>query len=295
MQLRATLPISIFISPNLPLNENNELVNQLPQTACGSEEISHYAPPLYGEHVLDQLYSSVETSGYETPAHRDGSATPFASHSRSGSIENLASMNGLTSGNLSASMLESRLSSMQNPSWARERAHDAGDSTPAYGSHENTPGAEFLHHRDMLARNENFMTSGGLRSRQSPRNPLSRRVSEEQYTTPGTHSPQHVELSSEELCKVPSYGTALQTPLRTSNGGNLPTYESATSRSPSPVRPTPPLPQFPHQVHTTNPASLGNNTDSTVLANGSTLIRGAGGGSHDELPRFRSLPIRGRH
>ena len=248
--------------------------------------------------MLDQLYSGVETSGYETPAHREGSATPFTSHSRSGSIENLASMNGLTSSNLSASILESRLSSMQNSSpnrWVRERAHDAGDSTPAYGSHENAPGAEFLHHRDILARNENFMTSGGPRSRQSPSNPLSRRVSEEHHTTPGTHSPQHVELSGEELSKVPSYGTALQTPLRTSNSANLPTYESATSRPPSPIPPTPPIPQFPHQAHTVCSAMLGNNTDSTVLSNGSTLTRGARGGSHDDLPRLRSVPARGRH
>ena len=292
LQLRATLPISIFISPNLPLNENNELVNQLPQTIHDSEEISHYAPPLYGEHVLDQLYSGVETSGYETPALREGTATPFTSHSRSGSIENLASMNGLTSSSLSVSMLESRLSSMQNPSWGRERAHEAGDSTPAYGSHENILGAEFLHHREMLARNENFMTSGGPRRRQSPSNPLSRRVSEERYATPGTHSPQHVELSREELSKVPSYGTALQTPLRTSNSGNLPTYESATSRPPSPIPPTPPIP---HQAHTANPALLGNNTESTVLPNGPTSVGGNGGGSHEELPRLRSLPIRGRH
>ena len=248
--------------------------------------------------MLDQLYSGVETSGYETPAQRDGSATPFTSRSRAGSTENLVPMNGLASGNLSASMLESRLSSMQNLSsnrGARDRVHDSGDSTSAYGSYENTPGTEFLHHREMLARNENFMTSGGTTSRQSPSNPLSRRVSEEQYASPGTYSPQHVELSSEELSKVPSYGTALQTPLRTSNTQNLPTYETATSRPPSPIPPTPPMPQTPRQAHTVSSGSLGNNSDSAILSNGTARIREGGGGSHDELPRLRPLQPRGRH
>lgn len=37
-QLRATLPVTVFISPNLPIDENNNLIERNPQAALRALE-----------------------------------------------------------------------------------------------------------------------------------------------------------------------------------------------------------------------------------------------------------------
>ena len=59
-------------------------------------------------------------------------------------------------------------------------------------------------------------------------------------------TPQHVEYNNDDLCKVPSYNTALQGPLPTPYSEDLPNYRTAISRPPSPP---PPMPQVPGAVH----------------------------------------------
>ncbi|KAK4163067.1 arrestin domain-protein, partial [Cladorrhinum sp. PSN259] len=49
-ELRATLPVTIFISPNIPLDEDGNI--QLP-AGMTSEQVGAIAPPSYGEHILD--------------------------------------------------------------------------------------------------------------------------------------------------------------------------------------------------------------------------------------------------
>ncbi|KOS17370.1 putative HECT-type ubiquitin ligase-interacting protein [Escovopsis weberi] len=58
-ELRATLPVSIFISPNIPFDEHGNLVRQTPNGSKSlAQDVGPFAPPGYGEHVLDQLLSA---------------------------------------------------------------------------------------------------------------------------------------------------------------------------------------------------------------------------------------------
>lgn len=66
-ELRANLPVTFYISPSLPINENNDLVDQTPQArrAAVANDLANAAPPVYGKHTLDALYSDMD--GYKTP------------------------------------------------------------------------------------------------------------------------------------------------------------------------------------------------------------------------------------
>ncbi|KAK7744763.1 hypothetical protein SLS62_010066 [Diatrype stigma] len=94
-QLRATLPVTIFISPNMPLDEEGNIVSQQPTTSGdrtpAESELSNLAPPGYGQHVLDQLYDDVDPTSIIPPSNmQSGINTPFYAQSRAGSSENLA-------------------------------------------------------------------------------------------------------------------------------------------------------------------------------------------------------------
>ncbi|EFY90467.1 arrestin domain-containing protein [Metarhizium acridum CQMa 102] len=78
-ELRATLPVSIFISPNIPFDEQGNLLSQNQGSSAPSTENALVAPPGYGEHVLDQLYEDVDVSGFQTPAIPSGVSSPFYS------------------------------------------------------------------------------------------------------------------------------------------------------------------------------------------------------------------------
>lgn len=218
-QLRATLPVTVFISPNLPIDENNNLIERNPQAALRAlEDLAQQAPPLYGEHQFDQLYSELDISGYRTPGNGSGPGTPFGTLSRNLSAENLASMNALMGPNISASALHSRLSSLH--------ANSMNSDNPAEADAGN--------------RNSNSHSPGGAE--------LSRRPSDEvdhDHLPSGmvTPYPQYDEIES--LSRVPSYETAVRTAPRTPyNNADLPDYESATAGD----FVTPP-PRSPQQVH----------------------------------------------
>lgn len=236
-ELRATLPVTIFISPNMPLNSDGCLVDQTP-LSTQSVGFKNHAPPLYGEHILDQLYADIEQSGIMTPAPQSGMNTPFYSQSRAGSSENLASLSGVATdiGAVPPAALTHRLqnlnSSSRNSSFLRRHpGSGSGDVTPAYPPHPHG--------------SENRI-SGYFDSHSTP---LSRRTSEEDEhprnenhsgVTSGRHSPEHDEfLSINELSKVPSYSTAIKTPLARNSSymdTSLPNYEAALSAPPSPIR-----------------------------------------------------------
>ena len=229
VQLRAQLPIHIFISPNLPVNDEHELVTRNPQAVQALADINRQTPPNYGEHLFDQLYSDVDPSGYMTPA---GNNTPFNSQSRSGSSENLASMGEVpTDAEVSANTLRNRLSSLTDPIAirARERTPGSGTSTPQLRTRASPPGSRHPsiavsapgeHSAIPIARTYGSGTAS----------PRSRSNSDEGL------APQHIERAA--LSRVPSYNTALQTPVRTPCSDNLPTYQDATSRpsTPPPTR-----------------------------------------------------------
>lgn len=226
-ELRASLPITIFISPNMPLDEEGNLVAQAPETAGETNESdsSSMAPPGYGMHVLDQLYEDVDPSGIMTPGIHSGVNSPFYAQSRAGSSENLAAMTHAIA--VPPAALSSRL---QNVSLDESRRNESYISNGS-GSGATTP---FTHPQD----SEHTGDSSQVHSAQ-----LSRQTSEEDHTGHAGHHtpPEHTEFPDlEQLSKVPSYATATRTPLpRTSSYTGsilLPDYQTATSAPASPTR-----------------------------------------------------------
>ncbi|KAI0025958.1 arrestin [Xylariomycetidae sp. FL0641] len=227
-ELRATLPVTIFISPNMPLDENGDLVAQSPEaTNERADEQSNMAPPGYGQHVLDQLYDDVDPSGIMTPGGmQSGINTPFYAQSRAGSSENLAAM-----GNSLAVPPAALSSRLQNVSLNQSlRTPGPTSNGNGIGSGAVTP----------------HQPQDGEHTAESsqPQSPeLSRRASEEGHTEPSGHNtpPEHSEFPDlATLSKVPSYTTATRAPLpRTpSYTGSLalPDYISAISAPGSPTR-----------------------------------------------------------
>jgi hypothetical protein len=186
-----------------------------------------HAPPNYGEHVLDQLYADMDQSGVMTPAVQSGMNTPFYTHSRSGSVDNLAALNNHSpaeaqNGAPSPDALSNRLydlhmnslnASSRNNSFRRLPENHSGGNTP----HHHSGGQSFVH---------------------------SRRASEEEDSRirSGPPTPEHIDYA--DLAKVPSYQTAVMTPMSRTNpfDGSLPNYEAAISAPPSPAR------EFSHPV-----------------------------------------------
>ncbi|KAF4629187.1 hypothetical protein G7Y89_g8957 [Cudoniella acicularis] len=202
--------------------------------------ISEHAPPLYGEHVLDQLYADMDQTGYMTPAPQSGMNTPFYAQSRTGSSENLSSMDGAVhpAGAVPPAALSSRLQNLnagsRNSSFLRRH--------PGSGSGTNTPHSQPHHDGEpgYFGSHSHAQSHSGQTS-----NPLSRRTSEEEEhrltasnMTSGQHTPEHIDFSElGDLTKVPSYSTAVKTPVRgMSYNDALPNYDAAISAPPSPER-----------------------------------------------------------
>ncbi|RYP43335.1 hypothetical protein DL770_011727 [Monosporascus sp. CRB-9-2] len=232
-ELRATLPVTIFISPNMPLDEEGNLVSQQPSTTSertqADSAISNMAPPGYGQHVLDQLYEDVDPSGIMTPSNiQSGLNSPFYSQSRAGSSENLAVM--AQHGAVPPAALSSRL---QNVSLNQSSRNSSFLSS---GSRSETTTPFHYHHDDEHPADWS----------QPHSTELSRRTSEEDHSHPHSHNttppePEHSEhLDMAQLSKVPSYTTATRTPLpRTpSYSGTipLPDYQTAISAPGSPTQ-----------------------------------------------------------
>jgi arrestin-related trafficking adapter 4/5/7 len=268
-ELRATLPVSLYISPSLAINENNELVDQSPVAARRAIEndIAHHAPPLYGDHQLDQIYSDVDFGGYHTPANFSTPGTPFRNHSRNISSENISSLdingaggsvtviNGMSAGDVPAAALRSRLQNLRSGSIppATETLHNIHDITPedlrtssnengakegGYFSSENSSRRS----RSRSSANQSrSVTPGRDHSSMGSGASLSRRTSDEDYSqvSSGAQTPGPQFLEVEHLSRVPSYSTAVRASARTPySGPDLPSYGAATSGnaslSPSP-------------------------------------------------------------
>lgn len=226
----------VYISPNLLIDENNTLIDSTPQAAQRAIEDSAFqAPPLYGEHQFDQLYSEVDVSGYRTPGNSNGSGsgTPFSTLSRNLSAENLASMNAITNSDISASALHSRLTSL-------------------HASH--TPSSDVVdHHLDADAGNRRSanlsVRARNSRSPESTSTGASRRHSEEverDHVPSGAVTPYSHLDEIEALSRVPSYSTAVRTAVKTPCHTDLPDYQSATAGDLVPLPPRSPEPEIHH-------------------------------------------------
>lgn len=217
-ELRATLPVSIFISPNMPLDEDGNLVRQLPNGA--SREAATIAPPAYEHHRLDQLYEDMDPVSLHSPiGGRSGVNTPFRAHSRAGSTENLPA---LLQGAIQPDQLAYRLHSMSLDERHRNGSWNSNLSTAGTGNRTTDtppyPGDE-------------------LRPTPPPSAPLTRHNSGEGPSGSNT-PPEHLDFPEiSELSKVPSYQTAVKTPVSrplVSEGCALPDYQTALSAPSSP-------------------------------------------------------------
>ena len=191
-------------------------MDQRPQ----SNETLFEVPPLYGEHQFDQLYSDLDLSGFQTPA---GASTPLGALSRSGSSENLvAAYGGTISSEVEINTLQNRLSGLSDLMAARVHARtpNSGPSTPQQNSLAVSGSPQDASSSASAAHGEYFRHGLDQDSRASRR-------SFEQTLTP--HPTERQTLS-----RVPSYNTALHTGVRTPCSDGLPTYRTATSRSPTP-------------------------------------------------------------
>lgn len=248
MQLRATLPVSIFISPHLAIDDNNNLTGQTPQnTRIAVDEFAHQAPPLYGEHTFDQLYSELDPSGYRTPGPGSGPGTPFTPLSRNISSENLASMNALTNTDISASALHHRLINLN----ASPLHHpvNTGTSAPSEGLHgSQSPTEGHNIHRQLGVSNDYFGAVSGSNTHSHGSPELSRRPSDEvepEVLPSGMATPFHPQYDEvETLSRVPSYSTAVRCAVRPRDSG-LPDYNAVIASS----LPTLPIPQSPQQAY----------------------------------------------
>jgi arrestin-related trafficking adapter 4/5/7 len=204
-QLLVKNHVHLFISPNLPPNEDQSVVvdHQILNQQAIQDEVNQNAPPTYGLHQLDELYNDIDPSGFMTPGGyhsmmQSGANTPFYAHSRSGSAENVASLDAVAQqpgGGASAAALQQRLANldMSNERSSRfqpNRQQSSGDSTPALGG-------------------ESYFDLAGS------------------------------SYDMDALVRTPSYNTAVRTPLTRTpviTDMELPSYEIATSRPGSPSR-----------------------------------------------------------
>ncbi|KAK1520508.1 arrestin [Colletotrichum costaricense] len=212
-ELRATLPVSIFISPNMPLDEHGVLVDQAPG-APAQAEVTRIAPPGYGEHVLDQLYEDVDMSGFQTPAIQSGFSSPFYAQSRAGSSENLASLAMMNGHGVAPAALSHRL---QNVSLDPTNRNTSFNSLNAITEDVAAPTS--------VPTGENSQSQSAA---------LTRHNSAEDHPnshSSGRNSPEHLDFPDmATLSKVPSYTTAVKTPLRRGPSSDaLPDYFSAMS------------------------------------------------------------------
>ena len=308
-ELRANLPVSLYISESLPLNENNDLVDQTPQAgrAAVQNDILNSAPPVYGAHQLDQFYGDQQFeqlySGYRTPgAALSNGGTPY-SQSRNISSENLASLDAVAEGNpqsthISPSALQYRLQDLRRsdrivPTSARDE-HDqpSNGSLSRRGSlpHEPANGGDNLQQQDgsvagSLPR-DGFANVNGVDSF-THSNDVSRRTSNEEHPsgthTSGTATPYFSTTHFEDLAKVPSYTTAMRTPAPrfTPTESPLPSYGACIAES------GPAIPAAPQSAHVRDTASHSPPHNSFSRNRALSQLQ-------DEERRLRMMQLRGR-
>lgn len=238
-------------------------------------EATQAAPPTYADHQLDQMYRDIDLSGFRTPGGWHGSptqsgyATPFFAQSRRNSSEDLPSMDTVAGGSgasgspaagasaASASQLHSRLTRLsisqnngfnsRNNSFASR--HSSGTNTPHNGYESSAP----------ISPAGNESNGSGNNSGRQSHNSYYHTRDNSSYFPPAETININAEYDMEGLTRIPSYNTAMRTPLRTPISEDLPTYAVATSRPASPVH----EPQRPGAAH------LRGSRDNTPSPNGS--------------------------
>ncbi|KAI9673003.1 MAG: hypothetical protein M1817_003167 [Caeruleum heppii] len=211
-QLRAVLPLLIFISPHLMVDASNQVPSGSDINVQTLRDIEMAAPPLYGAHQFDQLWSDVDSSGYRTPAMLlSGVNTPDV---RRGSYDTLAPLTPQQEA-FPPQALRQRLSNLPHPDASRRPADQHGSN----GSDD----------AQAAATAEERHSDDGGRVQRRTLGVFTRRSS---GSSDGDVSQGHVNRgapSSTDLSQVPSYTTALRNPPRTPVSTDLPGYAAATS------------------------------------------------------------------
>jgi arrestin-related trafficking adapter 4/5/7 len=294
-ELRANLPVSFYISPSLPINANNDLVDQSPQAgrAAVENDLNNSAPPLYGEHTLDKLYSEVDPSGYLTPGIAlSNPGTPYL-HSRQASHENLRSLNALTNGStgtstpngdsVSAAALQYRLQNLHvnGPTSGEDldiQIHPASGEASRRGSEPHIDSGDYFSGHDSSASHSHPVASPNDANASSSSASMSRRVSEEdEVPASGARTPFPQYAHMEDLARVPSYSTAVKAPAPrrvSASAPDLPTYGDALTASTS----TSPLAEPPVAHFSTNTRSRN-----------ASLVAGSPGSSGARTPMNRNV------
>ena len=293
-QLVCRLPVKIFISPNLPVDEANEvhpIANGATDETLNNREASISAPPQYGEHQLDEIFSDLDTTSFTSraPSRRE-SPNGAGSQSTRTSEEDLASLSIQTDGLPNGDALEDHGSA--TPSILRSRLadlqqSDTGDPTRSttvsfsnHVSYDNSPAPGILangHHSPERSSRANR----SARSTPSGSAAMSRQGSQQDNAT----DVQQSDYNMDNLMRVPSYGAALRAPgTVTPFADGPPSYVEATSRPPTP---TPPGLQRPSQVHIRS-------GEDTLISSGSqqTLTTSSSGGNSTAPPSGIALPSR---
>lgn len=277
-QLVCRLPVKLFISPNLPVDESNAVCGTTSGQAMdelNSAETTLTAPPEYGRHLLDQLFNDIDPGAYMSRApSAPGTPGGFGAQSRRNSNENLASLNGtlndlagsLPNGTIGGTTLEgghgsalpsalrSRLADLQDRerSTSTNRVTFSNSASPGAGTPNSPPSSlpltnGFGARQPSPPRSNPYFAAAASNSNNNSlpgSAPLSRRVSDEEPSE-DIHQDDY---NLDSLSRVPSYGAALRQPSGaiTPFTDGPPSYAAATSRPPSPQQS---LPQRPGQAH----------------------------------------------
>ncbi|KAK5163953.1 uncharacterized protein LTR77_010349 [Saxophila tyrrhenica] len=296
-QLVCRLPVKLFISPNLPVDESNNVcavVNGMSDEVLNNTETTVTAPPEYGRHQLDQLFSDMDPINLASRApSMPGSPSGLGAQSRRGSQDGMPSLNGVANelaeslpngnsvdehGSASPSILHSRLADLQQRGISV--AGRSNNNSPS-GGNSPTPGMNDLPDiprsiPSSLPTSSYINTSA---SRHSPQTsaPISRRVSNEE-TNPTNNNNNNTttdvtqsDYDMASLARVPSYGAALRMPsgALTPFTDGPPTYVEATSRPASPGIQRPGLAHVRHGGDTPRSASSsGTSTGASLGAGG---------------------------
>lgn len=219
-QLKAHHPAYLFISPNLPVGEDNSVSTSPHETPEAADLPGNLkAPPTYGSHQLDQLvplYDGIDPTGFFTPGIRSGAATPFRFQSGNASSENLSMSpeHGHTGADAHPSLLRSRLRNLQ---LRDDHRASMGQVVSRNANGGDSPGEQPLA----------LTSSHDSDERVTPQNEL----------FPTVISPddeEYVDYDMNAMSRMPSYNTAVKSSARGVHGDVPPTYATATSRPPSP-------------------------------------------------------------
>ncbi|KAI9781768.1 MAG: hypothetical protein M1839_005761 [Geoglossum umbratile] len=233
-ELRASLPVYLFISPHLPIGEDGNIVDGNPNDPRTLEALDQHAPPLYGDHEFDVLWDHLDPGGY-VPT---GSVSSASSRNRDQSY--------------SPESADSTDSTESSTLGSREM-HDNPHDPPDPGSSvlpNNTYSDASLHPSQVSeAFTRETLGSPGLAQGASDRegNPSCSNLSSLQNSTEmgPAHTVEHAGIDAIELSRVPSYTAAIRSTARTLLHDDLPTYFSATG---NPLPPSVEMPQLRRQT-----------------------------------------------